>query len=48
MGVKGIFSSLESGMEEEPLLVGGGQCHSPTLVLYPFLTCAGNGKVATL
>lgn len=39
-----ISSSLESGMEEKPLLVDGSGCHSSTLALYPFLTWAGNSQ----
>lgn len=33
-------------MEEKPLLVDGSGHHSSTLALYPFLTWAGNVRVA--
>lgn len=48
VGLRGIFSSLESEMEKNPLLVDGGQCCSSPLVLYLFLICVGNGKVAVM
>lgn len=41
------FFSLERGVEEKPLLVDGTGCRF-TLVIYPFLTCVGNSKVAVM